>query len=47
MLPLWILLIKIEEKELINQWGKEYEEYMSKVPMLIPIKFHKNRRTHN
>jgi len=25
-----------EEKELINEFGKDYEDYKAKVPMLIP-----------
>jgi len=38
--PLMTLLIylisKKEEKELIKEFGKEYEDYMKRVPMLIP-----------
>ena len=38
--PLIILLIclisKKEEKELVKEFGKEYEDYQKKVPMLIP-----------
>jgi protein-S-isoprenylcysteine O-methyltransferase Ste14 len=29
---------KYEEKLLITKFGKEYQDYMKKVPMLIPIK---------
>jgi len=47
MLPLWILLMQVEEKELLNQWDKEYERYMHRVPMLIPIKFHKMGKSHD
>jgi len=38
--PLMVVLIylisKKEEKELIREFGKEYEDYKKKVPMLIP-----------
>lgn len=38
--PLMVLIIYIislkEEKELIREFGKEYEDYKKKVPMLIP-----------
>jgi len=43
---IWIMIIifywaisRFEEKLLLNKFGKEYEEYMQKVPMLFPIKF--------
>lgn len=32
--PLWIILMKAEEKELIMYWGKQYIAYMEKTPML-------------
>ena len=42
-LPVWIVAIvfyiyicKYEEKLLVERFGKEYEEYMKEVPMLIP-----------
>jgi protein-S-isoprenylcysteine O-methyltransferase Ste14 len=38
--PLMILLILLiswkEEKELIREFGEEYEDYREKVPMLVP-----------
>jgi len=34
--PLWLYLIKIEEKELIAYWREKYLEYMKKTPTLIP-----------
>ncbi len=38
--PLMIILIylisKKEEEELVREFGKEYEDYKKKVPMLIP-----------
>jgi len=36
MLVLIYLISKKEEKELIREFGKEYEEYKKEVPMLIP-----------
>ncbi len=36
MVVLIYLLSKKEEKELIKEFGKEYEDYTKKVPMLIP-----------
>ena len=45
---LWIIIVifyyyisKYEEKLLLNEFGKEYENYMKRVPMLIPLKFKK------
>jgi protein-S-isoprenylcysteine O-methyltransferase Ste14 len=35
MIYIYILSWK-EEKELINEFGKEYEDYKGKVPMFIP-----------
>ena len=36
MLPaLWILIL-LEERELKQRFGTEYEEYLSAVPRLIP-----------
>ena len=44
----WIVIVifyyfisKYEEKLLIKKFGKEYKSYMERVPMLIPIKFHR------
>jgi protein-S-isoprenylcysteine O-methyltransferase len=37
--------IKIEEKELFNKFGKEYEEYKKKVALIIPYIF-KTRASH-
>lgn len=34
--PAWLLLVRLEEKELIEYWGEEYIKYMEKVPALIP-----------
>ncbi len=36
LIPAWILLIKGEERELIEYWGDRYLEYARKVPTLIP-----------
>ena len=37
LLTLYVLVgISFEEKKLITEFGKEYEEYISNVPMLIP-----------
>jgi len=36
MLVLIYLISKKEEQELIREFGKEYERYKKKVPMLIP-----------
>jgi methanethiol S-methyltransferase len=37
--------IIFEEKKLIKEFGKTYEEYILKVPMLIPI--FKNKKNRN
>ncbi len=42
-LPLWYVLIKIEEKELIEYWGGEYLRYMKEVPALIPLPHRRSR----
>ncbi len=34
--PLWINLIKLEERELVEYWGQVYLDYMRRTPMLIP-----------
>jgi len=36
MIALVYCISKKEEKELINEFGQEYEDYQKKVPMLIP-----------
>jgi protein-S-isoprenylcysteine O-methyltransferase Ste14 len=43
---IWLIIVvfyyyvsRHEEKLLIAKFGKEYEEYMRKVPMLFPFKF--------
>lgn len=45
---LWIIIVifyyyisKFEEKLLLKEFGRDYEKYMERVPMLIPIKFHR------
>jgi len=45
---LWIIIIifyyyisKYEEKLLLKEFGTDYKYYMEKVPMLIPMKFHR------
>ncbi len=43
-LPLWYVLIKWEEKELIDYWGDEYLTYMKEVPAIIPIPRRKYER---
>ncbi len=35
-LPAWWKLIIEEEKELLERFGKEYEEYMKEVPRIFP-----------
>ena len=42
-LPLWYILIKLEEKELIEYWGEEYLSYMREVPAVVPIPRRKRR----
>lgn len=37
-LPLNLIRLQLEEKELIIKFGKEYEDYRKKVPALFPIK---------
>lgn len=36
LLPGWYVLIRLEERELIEYWGDEYVRYMEDVPALIP-----------
>jgi len=36
MVALIYLISRKEEKELIREFGREYEDYKKKVPMLIP-----------
>ncbi len=36
LIPAWMLLIKVEERELIGYWGEKYLDYMRKTPALIP-----------
>ncbi len=36
-LPGWCVLIRLEERELIEYWGDEYIKYMERVPALIPM----------
>ena len=44
LLILYVLIgIAFEEKKLLNEFGKNYEEYISNVPMLIPHFKKKNR----
>ena len=45
---LWIIIIifyyyisKYEEKLLLKEFGTDYKNYMERVPMLIPMKFHR------
>jgi protein-S-isoprenylcysteine O-methyltransferase Ste14 len=33
---IWFIWMKLEEKALIGKFGKEYLEYIRKVPMIIP-----------
>ena len=47
-LALWMIIVpfywyisKFEEKVLIARFGREYEQYMEKVPMLFPVRFGK------
>ena len=34
--PLWLHLIKLEERELIEYWGQAHADYMKRTPMLVP-----------
>ncbi|MEB3757122.1 MAG: hypothetical protein GSR79_09760 [Desulfurococcales archaeon] len=36
LIPAWLFLIKIEERELIEYWGEKYLDYMKSAPTLIP-----------
>ena len=46
LLTLYVLIgISFEEKKLIKEFGRKYEEYISKVPMLIPGFNNKKRAT--
>ncbi len=36
LLPAWLLLVRIEERELLEYWGEAYQEYMRRTPALIP-----------
>ena len=36
LLPAWSLLVRIEERELLEYWGEAYREYMRRTPALIP-----------
>jgi len=36
LLPAWLLLVRIEERELLEYWGEAYKEYMKRTPALIP-----------
>ena len=36
LIPAWRLLVRVEERELLEYWGEKYLEYMKKVPALIP-----------
>lgn len=36
-LPGWLLLIRVEERELLEHWGERYRRYMEEVPALIPL----------
>ena len=45
---LWIIIVifyyyisKYEEKLLLEEFGTDYKNYMARVPMLIPMKFHR------
>ena len=44
-LPLWYALARIEEKELLEYWGRSYIEYMTRVPMFIPLRRSKIKNT--
>lgn len=36
LIPAWLLLVRMEEKELIEYWGDNYVNYMRRVPALLP-----------
>ncbi len=38
MFPFWLILMKIEERELVEYWGEKYIIYMENTPMLPTIK---------
>jgi len=43
-IPLWIILIVLEERELVEYWGKEYLDYRNEVPALIPLPWRRRKR---
>ncbi|MBU0528455.1 isoprenylcysteine carboxylmethyltransferase family protein [bacterium] len=47
---IWVIIVifyyyisKYEEKLLLKKFGKEYKNYMERVPMLIPLKYKKKK----
>ena len=36
LIPAWLFLLKIEERELIEYWGEKYLNYKKNTPALIP-----------
>ena len=45
LLPGWYVLIRLEERELIEYWGNEYVKYMEEVLALIPrLRHHRNQK---
>ncbi|OGF44953.1 MAG: hypothetical protein A2452_08715 [Candidatus Firestonebacteria bacterium RIFOXYC2_FULL_39_67] len=38
-LPIMIIRINLEEKELYKKFGKEFMDYRAKVPAILPVKF--------
>ena len=38
MIPLWLALIRVEERELVGRWGEEYLKYAKEVPSALCLK---------
>jgi len=43
MIPMWIKLTKMEEKELLEYWGDEYKQFMDSRPRFFPRIFRRSK----
>jgi len=43
LVPLWWAIIRLEERELLEWWGRDDEEYMKRVPALVPRPWRRTR----